>query len=387
MKPGCSELKESGCSLDYYEKNAYFHGKLITARDMVTEQRSNEEKLYTINRLVNGRGIVRGLKVENLRADGGRLMVDIHPGLALDCCGRLVVVKDGGGAFPMEVKKHDGRQAKDSPGEGRLYLYLRYKESLKEAVPVPEVGDALQEKCCYNHILETFDIVARKKDPEPCGSRKVKFPTRKEAESDIGCAVQKMVLDYHGQVSEEGCGGCSDPMVFLGVFSKPEGGTWVQEMMETEKHLSMVYGNELLFDIMAAHVTRYDNPHDVKVSRTGTCRFVKVPPGGTSVSVDILHGLEGMTPAITLARETKERMLSGDIAHFPELGPAPALAAEADADGGSFRVHLKNMGDTQDTFTVRWWAVPVTDDMGESGEMNYEAGRFDDSAFDRSTFA
>jgi hypothetical protein len=75
------------CKVSHFERNNYFHGKLLSARDLADEQRYFNEKRWLINRMVLGWGVVCGLDVS---IEGGCLVV--KPGLALDCCGHELLV-------------------------------------------------------------------------------------------------------------------------------------------------------------------------------------------------------------------------------------------------------------------------------------------------------
>jgi hypothetical protein len=75
------------CKIPHFERNHYFHGKLLGARDLADEQRYFNEKRWLINRMVVGWGVVCGLDVT---VEGGRVIV--RPGLALDCCGHELLV-------------------------------------------------------------------------------------------------------------------------------------------------------------------------------------------------------------------------------------------------------------------------------------------------------
>ena len=272
MKTDCGELKKgNGCALDYFEKNAYFHGKLITARDMIAEQKVHEDKLYMINRLTLGNGIVCGLKVEKIEKSDGKLKVEIQPGMAIDCCGRILVVKGTGGTITKEVTRFENNRS-TGPGPGdTVYLYLKYKECLKEAVPVQGAGDACEEKCCYNRILEVFDVVYKDDKDETqdiSPPPEIDFPSREDFESDKEGALLGLAQDYYDQYLKSKCRGCTEPIVFLGAFKKNGEGIWKHAGDETKKYLSVVYNNKMLYDILARHVTRFDNPHEVTAEQT-----------------------------------------------------------------------------------------------------------------------
>ena len=75
------------CKVPHFERNNYFHGKTLSARDLSDEQGYLNEKRWLINRTVLGWGVVCGLDV---CLENGCLMV--RPGLALDCCGHELLV-------------------------------------------------------------------------------------------------------------------------------------------------------------------------------------------------------------------------------------------------------------------------------------------------------
>jgi hypothetical protein len=75
------------CRIPHFERNNYYHGQVLGVRDLADEQRYFNEKRWLINRMVIGWGIVCGLDV---CLENGDLVV--RPGLALDCCGREILV-------------------------------------------------------------------------------------------------------------------------------------------------------------------------------------------------------------------------------------------------------------------------------------------------------
>ena len=268
MNTNCLELKGNGCSLDYFEKNAYFHGKLMTARDMLAEQVMHEGKLYTVNRFMLGDGLVCGLETDNLRMENGKLLVDIKPGMGIDCCGRLIVVKGTGAVVTKEVKQIEEENELGYPEP--MYLYIRYKECLKEAVPVPGVGDACEEKCCYNRILEVFDVVYSSNPPVQSIPHDVNFPSESDYENDNNKAVLKIARDYYNANLKSGCSDCTESLILLGAFTKKQNGEeWDLDETTTTDYLKVAYTNTMLYDIITSHATRFDNPHNVNAEDTG----------------------------------------------------------------------------------------------------------------------
>ena len=71
-----------------FERPRYFAGKLLTAEDLELEQRYHIEKRRLLNRMLHGAGVVSGLDVVAGTGD----TVTVEPGLALDACGREILI-------------------------------------------------------------------------------------------------------------------------------------------------------------------------------------------------------------------------------------------------------------------------------------------------------
>ena len=70
-------------------RNRYFYGKSMGVHQMEMEQDYSNAKRWLLNRLVTGPGVVCGLRVE-LTDD--LTAVTVKPGLAIDRCGREIIV-------------------------------------------------------------------------------------------------------------------------------------------------------------------------------------------------------------------------------------------------------------------------------------------------------
>src|SRR6185369_4527424 len=51
------------CKVPHFDRNNYFHGKMLSARDLAAEQDYFNQKRWLINRMVLGWGVVCGLEV------------------------------------------------------------------------------------------------------------------------------------------------------------------------------------------------------------------------------------------------------------------------------------------------------------------------------------
>jgi hypothetical protein len=137
----------------------YFDGQLLTTGDFTAEQSYFLDKLRAHNRLLHGYGTVCGLAVVPTTPPSGSVIVE--PGVALDCCGREIVVTE-----PIEVDLHD--LADRPPDRRRVYLCLRYDEVELDPSPIPTLGDEPQA----TRIRETARVdvsTDRPDEPDPEG--------------------------------------------------------------------------------------------------------------------------------------------------------------------------------------------------------------------------
>ena len=120
--------KEQGTDrvLEQFEKNQFFQGKLMTARDMETEQAYHAERLHAINRFATGKGILYGAEVSAVEEDETELKITVEPGVILDSYGRPVVIE------------HNTTRTLPLPSEDTSYLYVRFDETDLESEKTEE---------------------------------------------------------------------------------------------------------------------------------------------------------------------------------------------------------------------------------------------------------
>ena len=124
----------------------FFPGQLLQAEDLHEEQEYVLDRIRSHNRL-HGYGTVCGLAVEPTAPPSGRVVVG--PGVALDCCGREIVVKK---QIELDLT---------SSKAGRLFVTLAYGE--EEAAPIPtEDPDRVQP----TRVREVAILAATADDPE-----------------------------------------------------------------------------------------------------------------------------------------------------------------------------------------------------------------------------
>lgn len=129
------------------ERNRYFHGKMLTARDFELEQKYYNNKRRLLNRCVFGAGVVCGLGVYH--NDDDSLMVET--GLALDYTGREIVMPT-----PMICKLLMIDGAEMLAGNEQAFLCIKYDEHYREPVNNIGVPDSDSEE--YNKIEEGFRL-------------------------------------------------------------------------------------------------------------------------------------------------------------------------------------------------------------------------------------
>ena len=140
--------------LRQFEKNNFFQGKLMTARDMETEQTYHADRLQTMSRFVSGSGIVHGVEVSSVEESESELEVTLEPGLVVDGYGRPLVIE------------HRTTKTVPLPSSDDIYLFIMYTETELESVPVPDVSGASSEEYMSNRRVESFELTYQESAPE-----------------------------------------------------------------------------------------------------------------------------------------------------------------------------------------------------------------------------
>ena len=175
------EHHDATTGMHRFEKNNYFYGKLLTVRDMAAEQAYHSSIQRALSRYVTGHGSVCGLAVDSeVRTDetgNDSLAVTVGEGLALDRCGRLVVVED-------EVH----REVPLDGGFDTVSVYVQWDECYRDPVPAAKMENACEDDCEDNRIVEIADISLEPGPPDPdpdTSVAEVSFPTA----ADLGIAA------------------------------------------------------------------------------------------------------------------------------------------------------------------------------------------------------
>ena len=145
-------IDENDCSLKQFQRNKYFYGKLLTVEDFNTEQRYLNEKRHLINKNILGYGICCGLDVDSLMKQDQTWQAKISRGLAIDRCGREIVI--GG----LQEINCDILNSGNVDFTKKLGLFIRRKDIDRYPVPSPSNISSCEEACCYGRVEENFEL-------------------------------------------------------------------------------------------------------------------------------------------------------------------------------------------------------------------------------------
>lgn len=153
------ELHRHG-TLEAPLRNRYFYGKLLDVHHFEMEQDYLNGKRWMLNRLLFGYGVICGLDV---RYEGGD-QVTVGPGVALDRCGREIVVprRSREVRLPRRRTEHI-----DSPGQekqcddGVIFLCICYHECDIDPVPTMAENCEVEDHCASGAVREHYRLVFR----------------------------------------------------------------------------------------------------------------------------------------------------------------------------------------------------------------------------------
>jgi hypothetical protein len=337
---------EQGGNLEQFERNKYFYGKLMTVRDFETEQNYFKEKDHLINRLIHGVGIVCGLKIVSISTDETEgIKVKISPGVAIDCCGREIIVD--------KEEEHSVNGTFDDEN-GINCLYLRYKECEKESVPVLSNTSSCEETCCNNRIKEVFDLEWGSAPEIPL----IDLEANSAPAKDL---VQKYYEDY---LSE--CPKCADAKVLLNVINE-SGNNLVKNETETKKYRAIVYNNPLLYELLNSHMMDFSNPHKVTAEQTKSLVSVEglSNPGG-NIDLESKNAIKistqtkvGADPQIIIGEEhsaiigNPHKLKAADIGALVSLKGLKNPGGNIDLAGGNgIEISTENLKDVDPKITI-----------------------------------
>jgi hypothetical protein len=214
------------CKISPFERNNYFYGKLMTVKDYAAEQSYFNEKRWLINRMVNGSGVVCGLDVVR---DGDK--VCIKPGMAIDNCGREIVV------FDTETVELNFEKDECADCVENIYVicikYHKCEAEPLEILPIKCEGDGKPQ---YNRIRDSFKISVKCYQEAECDEISSMCPLENKTESlhnyicdairhkecteceECNCVILAKVTVSNGDISIDNCSDrplvYSNPMLY-----------------------------------------------------------------------------------------------------------------------------------------------------------------------------
>lgn len=180
-------------------KNNYFYSKLLTVEDMATEQAYHSGVQRTLSRFITDWGRVCGLNVDTDKITDDEtgqesLVVTVSEGLALDRCGRLIVVGD-------EQRKTVTLPPTAGGSETDVVaVYVQYDECFTDPVPAAKMENACEEECKDNRIVEDAEVTLEPGDPGDYHKSiaEVDFPTAEEL--GLGGEIAGQTLTVRGDI-------------------------------------------------------------------------------------------------------------------------------------------------------------------------------------------
>lgn len=323
-------------NLSQFERNKYFYGKLMTVRDFETEQSYFNEKGHLLSRLIHGTGLVCGLEVKEPMVANGKLTLKLTPGVAIDCCGREIVVGEEFNGKELEA------QGTVVSGTNN-YIYLEYEECEKEPVPVPVNASTCEETCCYNRTKEIFEVVVSQNPPEI-----PEVPLEVPIDTEGGLEKKKFAHDYFNQHLKV-CPSCETPRVLLAVITVAEDGSVEVDETETLRYRALVYNNPMLYELVSSHLIDTNNPHEVTAEQTGALESVEglSNPGG-NIDIEQKNAItintdkpEGADPKIIIGETHSEKKNNPHAVTAEQTGALKSVE-ELSNPGGNIDMDREN---------------------------------------------
>lgn len=153
-----------------FSRPRYFYGQLLDVRHFESEQEYFKRKLWMLNRMVSGYGVVCGLDVQ---VGDDNASVVVTPGLALDKHGREIVVPSRSKPVAIEPRpesappkdtKRAARQTYDGQDEEHcdddwVHLVICYQECKADPEPVMGGGcDTGEGRSSPGSIRERYEL-------------------------------------------------------------------------------------------------------------------------------------------------------------------------------------------------------------------------------------
>jgi hypothetical protein len=143
------------------ERIRYFTGRHLSACDFRDEQAYHRTHRLFHNRIMHGWGVVCGLEVrQHTKPDCRTRYVEVTPGIALDCCGREVVVDCLASCGEQGIPEIPWAQYTESHPLLLLCLSFEEKQTVQTSVLHHE-GDCSETKTDYARVKEGWKLCWR----------------------------------------------------------------------------------------------------------------------------------------------------------------------------------------------------------------------------------
>ncbi len=261
------------CKIPCFERNNYYYGKLMTTRDFQKEQEYFNEKRWLINRTVNGWGVVCGLDVETI--DGDKESVMVTPGLAIDCCGREILVCENKKVSLKPEKSHCFTTASGQYKD--VLICLIFHECKTEQIPISPVACDKKEKGEFNRIRDSFEI------------KVIPLPKRSEIHAEQFCPEgtdkEKSLHHYICDKLVKEYPTCPEFTNYPDLHCVILAEVTINGKVEIQKchHRKLVYNNPLLYNLINCY--HGDLPH-VKNIFWGDAAFDRAAPNDVDKQVE-----------------------------------------------------------------------------------------------------
>ena len=252
-------------------RNNYFYGKLLDGFHLELEQDYFNTKRRLLNRLVVGPGVVCGLGVELVNMPGGGTGVRVMPGLAIDRCGREIIVATPSQPQPLpelpeyetRTKQYKGapaRRLRDREGyEPHYYcevpfahVVLCYHECETDPSPAMAGDCEAVALCASGSIREQYRIEIK---PGFARRRDSNFPRNPIKNGELNMeAIVDYVTDKCRAFPEDCC------IPLANVELQDSGSGWDPEVDIGIRPI--VYTNRLLFHLISSLVQMEEGEED-----------------------------------------------------------------------------------------------------------------------------
>ena len=232
------------------ERNSYFYGKMLGVHQLDLEQEYFNSKRWLLNRLVTGPGVVCGLDVQLTDDNKG---VVVYPGLAIDRCGREVIVPQpsppvwlppmpdyAGGSEEQSRPKYERH---DYCEDEYAHVLLCYHECKSDPVPAMAGDCETAAFCVPDSIREKYKVEVREGNAP---DRKSMFPDVIEGRRINYAAIAEYVTRGCRALPED----CCIPLANIRLRDTDKG--WEPEIDITVRPI--VYTNRLLYDLIRSLV-------------------------------------------------------------------------------------------------------------------------------------